>query len=130
MDYQWGADTAVMRSYMDNNSGYGFILLVIDFFSRYVWTKPLQSAKGSEMVDALRSILAMGRNPMTLFTDKGKEYCNSNVRNVLKQRGIDNFASQNEQTSVQPERTIKTMKLKLSRYMTHHQTHRWIDVLD
>jgi transposase InsO family protein len=70
-----------------------FILLVIDFFSRYVWTKPLQSAKGSEMVDALRSILAMGRNPMTLFTDKGKEYCNSNVRNVLKQRGIDNFAS-------------------------------------
>jgi hypothetical protein len=93
MDYQWGADTAVMRSYMDNNSGYGFILLVIDFFSRYVWTKPLQSAKGSEMVDALRSILAMGRNPMTLFMDKGKEYCNSNVRNVLKQRGIDNFAS-------------------------------------
>ena len=93
MDYQWGADTAVVRSYMDNNSGYGFILLVIDFFSRYVWTKPLQSAKGSEMVDALRSILAMGRNPMTLFTDKGKEYCNSNVRNVLKQRGIDNFAS-------------------------------------
>ena len=55
--------------------------------------KTLQSAKGSEMVDALRSILAMGRNPMTLFTDKGKEYCNSNVRNVLKQRGIDNFAS-------------------------------------
>ena len=130
MDDQWGADTAVMRSYMDDNSGYGFILLVIDFFSRYVWTKPLQSAKGSEMVDALRSILAMGRNPMTLFTDKGKEYCNSNVRNVLKQRGIDNFASQNEQTSVQPERTIKTLKLKLSRYMTHHQTHRWIDVLD
>jgi hypothetical protein len=33
MDYQWGADTAVMRSYMDDNSGYGFILLVIDFFS-------------------------------------------------------------------------------------------------
>ena len=130
MDDQWGADTAVMRSYMDDNSGYGFILLVIDFFSRYVWTKPLQSAKGSEMVDALRSILAMGRNPMTLFTDKGKEYCNSNVRNVLKQGGIDNFASQNEQTSVQPERTIKTLKLKLSRYMTHHQTHRWIDVLD
>ena len=130
MEYQWGADTAVMRSYMDDNSGYGFILLVIDFFSRYVWTKPLQSAKGSEMVDALRSILAMGKNPMTLFTDKGKEYCNSNVRNVLKQRGIDNFASQNEQTSVQPERTINTLKLKLSRYMTHHQTHRWIDVLD
>jgi hypothetical protein len=66
MDYQWGADIAVMRSYMDVNSGYGFFLLVIDFFSRYVWTKPLQSAKGSEMVDALRSILAMGRNPMTL----------------------------------------------------------------
>lgn len=130
MDYQWGADTAVMRRYMDDNSGYGFFLLVIDFFSRYVWTKPLQSAKGSEMVDALRSILAMGRNPMTLLTDKGKEYCNSNVRNVLKQRGIDNFVSQNEQTSVQPERTVKTLKLELSRYMTHHQTHRWIDVLD
>jgi hypothetical protein len=55
--------------------------------------RQLFASLGSEMVDALRSILAMGRNPMTLFTDKGKEYCNSNVRNVLKQRGIDNFAS-------------------------------------
>ena len=36
IDYQWDADTAVMTSYAKDNDGFGFFLLVIDIFSRYV----------------------------------------------------------------------------------------------
>jgi hypothetical protein len=48
----------------------------------------------------------------------------------MKREKVDHFFTQNEQKSSYAERAIKTMKSKLSRYMSCHQTHRWIDVLD
>lgn len=35
IDYQWGADVAFMKSYVDSNDGYRFFLLVVDSFSRF-----------------------------------------------------------------------------------------------
>jgi hypothetical protein len=43
---------------------------------------------------------------------------------------VDHFYTQNEQKSCYAERCIKTLKSKLFRYLSRHQTHRWIDILD
>jgi hypothetical protein len=50
MDYQWDADTASMTTYIKDNVGYGFFVLVIDIFLRYIWTAPLRTTRGLEMV--------------------------------------------------------------------------------
>lgn len=42
---------------------------------------------------------------------------------------MTHFCSQNEKKANVAERGIKTIKSRLSRYMTQNQTHRWIDVL-
>ena len=48
----------------------------------------------------------------------------------MKAERVDHFYKQNEQKSSYAERCIKTLKSKLFRYLSCHQTHRWIDVLD
>ena len=71
-----------------------------------------------------------GRKPVKLRTDKGTEYRNRDVQRLLKREKVDHFFTQKEQKSSYAERAIKTIKPKLSRYMSRRQTHRWIDVLD
>lgn len=56
IDSQWNADTASMSIYTKDNDGFGFFLLVIDIFSRFVWTVPLRTTKGAEMMEALKSV--------------------------------------------------------------------------
>lgn len=129
IDYQWDADTAVLKSYSKDNDGYGFFILAIDVFSRFVWTRPLKSTKGVEMLEALESILGEGRRPTKFRTDKGVEYKNRVVAPLLRNKGIVHFFTENELKASYAERAIKTLKSKLARYMTRHQTHRWIDVL-
>ena len=46
IDYQWEADVAYMNKYAKNNDGFGYFLLVIDVFSKFVWTVPLKAVRG------------------------------------------------------------------------------------
>jgi hypothetical protein len=130
IDYQWEADTAVMTSYSKDNDGYAYFLLVIDVFSRFVWTVPLRSTRADEMVEALKSLLDKGRVPEKLRTDKGVEFKNRRVQTLMRERNIDHFFTQNESKANYAERAIKNVKLRLSRYRSRHQSHRWVDVLD
>ena len=43
---------------------------------------------------------------------------------------MEHFYTQNELKASYAERAIKTIKSKISRYMTRHQTHRWIGILE
>ena len=36
INYQWDMHTAVLKSFMKDNNGYGYFILAIDVFSRYV----------------------------------------------------------------------------------------------
>lgn len=130
IDYQWDADTAVMKSFVKDNDGYSYFAVAIDVFSRYVFTYPLRSTRGKEMASALENIFSRGRAPTKLRTDRGAEYRNKDVQRLMRAKKIEHFFTQNEQKSSYAERAIKTIKSKLSRYMSHHQTHRWIDILE
>lgn len=46
IEYQWDADTAVMKSLTKDNDGYGYLLLAIDVFSHYMRTFPPQNYTG------------------------------------------------------------------------------------
>lgn len=63
IDYQWEIDTAYMTPYAEHNDGYGYFLLVIDVFSKYVWTFPLKRVGGREVTQAFLRILNDGRRP-------------------------------------------------------------------
>lgn len=127
--FQWDADTAVMTSFLKDNDSYGYLLFVIDVFSKTAWAVPLKSTKGVEMVHALSSVFSSTTPPQKLRTDKGSEFYNKPVHDFLKEKHVTHFFSRNEQKANAAERGIKTIKARLSRYMTHIQTHQRGEVL-
>ena len=121
----WAADLADMRALSKENDGYNFLLLVIDIFNKYGWIKPLKDKKGETIVNALKEIFKeSGRRPAKLWTDKGREFFNKDVRDL-----VELYATENEEKSSIAERWIRTMKEKMFKYFTDYNTNKYIDVL-
>ncbi|XP_053376851.1 uncharacterized protein LOC128547742 [Mercenaria mercenaria] len=101
----------------------------VDILSKYAWTVALRGRARKEMVKALQQIFAKGRKPTKLRSDPGTEFVNKDVRALLKKEGVDYFVTRNLVMASYAERSIKSVKGRLVRYMTRHQRHRWINVL-
>jgi len=129
VDYQWDVDTANMEYYKKKNDGYAYFLLAVDILSKFVWTVALRGRTGKEMVKALETIFKEGRKPTRIRSDPGTEFANKDVKRLLNQEGVRHFVTRNLVKASYAERSIKSIKGRLVRYMTRHQTHRWVDHL-
>ena len=56
-NYQWDSDTANMVSYEKENDNYSYFAVFIDIFTRYLFTYPMKSLTGVEMVSVMQEIL-------------------------------------------------------------------------
>lgn len=65
------------------------------------------------MVKALSEIFkTAGQTPHNIRMDKGTEYLNTNVKELLKRKKVKHFVSQNNVKACYVERAIKTIKKK------------------
>ena len=79
------------------NKGFGFLLYVIDIFSKYTWIVPLKDEKGVSVVNAFRKILKESdRKPNKTWIDKGREFYNSSFKKWLKDNDIEIYSIHNE----------------------------------
>ena len=71
--------------------------MVIDVFSKFGWIRPLKDKRGQTVADAFRSIFAersgaepseARRKPKMLWTDKGSEFFNGIMKDLLSKNGI------------------------------------------
>ena len=96
---------------MDNvtkqNDGYAYFLLVVDILSKFVWTVPLRTRKGKEMVQALTQIFSDGRKPTNMRSDNGTEFVNKDIKTFLRQQNMNYFVTQ---SVVKASYAIKTIK--------------------
>ena len=130
LDSRWEADLMDLTSLAKYNDKFRYVLVVLDVFSRYCWTRTLKTKTSAEVAEAFVDIFKEGRQPKdSLRTDKGMEFCGRKTRIVLKERGIHHILTYNETQAGYCERLIKTLKGKAFKYMLHNQTHRWIDVM-
>ena len=53
-NYQWDTDTANMNQYRDYNDGY--FVVFIDIFTRFLYTAPMKTLTGKEMVHILNDL--------------------------------------------------------------------------
>ena len=112
-----------MTALSNENEGYRFLLLVIDTFSKYGWIIPLMDKKGETVADALKDIFKK-RKPEKLWTDKGREFYNKDVKDL-----VELYSTENEEKSSIAERWIRTMKEKMWKYFTDNNTYNYIDAL-
>ena len=123
IDKIWAADLADMTALSEDNEGVKYLLLVIDIFSKYGWIEPLKNKKGKTLANALKTIFKE-RKPEKLWTDKGREFYNKDVKEL-----IELYSTENEEKSSIVERWIRTMKEKIWKYFTDNNTYNYMDVL-
>lgn len=131
IDEQWQMDLMDMSWVSRENSGFKYILNIIDCFSRYVWAKALKSKKATEIVDALENVFAEGRIPQKIQSDQGTEFKNESIKKLLQRMNIKFFyATDGEIKCAIVERFNRTLRNRLYRYLSYKNTHKYIDVLE
>ena len=106
-----------------------FLLTVIDVFSKVAWCVPMKNKSAASLVVALQSTF-FDAWPKTLQTDQGKEFLNKSVQALLQRYDIHHFSTHNAVTKASVvERFNRTLKTRMWRYFTQHQTWRYIDIL-
>ena len=126
---QWQADLVDLSNLKTDNDGMTFLLKVIDVFTKVAWCIPLKNKSATSLVTAVKSTFTEGW-PKTLQTDQGLEFLNRSVQALLKNYGIHHFSTHNAETKASiVERFNRTLKTRMWRYFTKHQTWRFIDVL-
>ena len=130
-NYQWDTDTANMTKYKKQNDGYGYFAVFIDIFTRFLYTQAMKSLTGHEMVTVMEKIFERSQDqPYILRSDQGSEYVNREVGIFLKKEKVKHVYTFYETKANYAERVIKTIKLKIIKYLTANETFRWIDELD
>ena len=129
VDETWAADLVDMSAFSRDNKGYKFLLSIIDVFSKYGWLIPLKDKKGNTVRDALGSVFKE-RTPNKLWTDKGTEFYNKEVKQLLQKHGIELYSTENEEKSSVVERWNRTMKEKMFKYFSANSTRTYLPVLD
>ena len=87
--------------------------MVTDVLSKYGWIEPLKDKKGETVMNAFKSILKEGRKPTRLWTDKGKEYYNKYLKELLDKHNITLYSTDNEEKSSVVEIWNRTIKQKM-----------------
>ena len=128
-NHQLQADLMDTRSRACYNDGVNYLLTAVDAFSRRGWAVPVKFKSAERVSEALNSILR-SNDYFSLQTDKGKEFYNSRVVDVLKKYGVKHFSTENENVKASMvERFNRTFRDKIHRYLTAKNTNRYIDVL-
>ena len=107
------------------------LLCFIDIFSKYTWVVPLKDNKGARIADAFQKALKESNTkPNKIWVDKGSEFYNNFFKKWLKDNDIEMYSIHNEGKSVVGERSIRTLKTKIYKYMTSASKNVYIDKLD
>ena len=130
-NHQIQADLADMTYMSKANSDYKYFLLVIDVFSRKIYTRLLKTKNGSEVSARMEEILkSMAAIPRLLCTDRGGEFLSRAFKRLLEKYDIRLFHTQNyDVKAAMAERAIRTIKSKLYKYITANHTEKWMDAL-
>lgn len=129
IDAQWQADLVDMSSLSQHNDKVKFMLTCIDVLSKFAWVCLLKNKSGKEVTRAFQDILAQGRRPKKLQTDKGTEFFNKDFQKLMKQYQITHFATSNDKKASVVERFNRTLKTRMWRYFNAHNTHKYIDII-
>ena len=130
VDEIWAADLVEMGRFSDWNKGFKYLLMVIDVFSKFGWIEPLKDKKGETVAAAFKKIFKLSRQPRLLWTDKGKEFYNKNVNQLLSKKNIKLYSTENEEKSSVAERFNRTIKQMMWKMFSANNNTIYIDKID
>lgn len=116
-------DLVDMQAWASQNSGYRYILLAVDCFSRYAYSRPLKTKQGQVVVASIEEILdeaekRVDRKIKQLQVDEGTEFYNHHVKSLLENRHVSIFSTKSPTKAQMVERLIRTLRSRQERFNT------------
>ena len=124
----WQMDLMEMIIYSQINNGYKYILTCIDVFSRFARAAPLKTKSANDVSIALQSIFK-SEKPRNVQTDLGKEFYNSKVKSIFKEKSINHYSVHSQFKAATVERFNRTLRERLSKFFTKQGNKKWVNVL-
>jgi hypothetical protein len=128
-DDLWQADLAEFGHYSKENKGHKFILIVIDCFSKFLWTVPLKDKSGETVSRGMEKVFSSGRIPKNLQTDHGKEFYNKHFDKLMKKHGVNHYSTYSTVKASMAERVIRTLKGKVYKHFSIIGKYNWYNAL-
>ena len=104
-------------------NGYQSILVVVDAFTKYIFTHPVRKANQRSVIEAFTAIFTRFGQPAMLIADNGREFRNRSVVAFLRMWGVQwKFtAPYNPQANGQAEAAVKIISNRLRLAMIEEQ---------
>ena len=132
LDGVWQADLAEFQPLAHWNSGYRFVLVVVDTLSSFLFCEPVKRKTGADVTRAFENILkrASPRKPKSFFTDRGLEFYNFNMENLLARYHIVHYSTKSPTIKASSaERKIRDLKNRMYKFMDKTKSWRYLDHL-
>ena len=130
IDEIFAADLVEMQKFAKINKGFRYLMTCIDIFSKYSWVIPLKDKKGINVKNALQKIFIL-RSPKFLWTDRGKEFYNKQVQDLLNENNIKLYSTNNSEIkSSVVERFNRTFKNMMFKKFTENNNTIFYDIID
>lgn len=92
------------------------VFVAVDSFTRFVFAEAAHDVQGVTAASFLRNMIGVLGVPKVLLSDNAPTFCNTEVRTVLEEFGVEHRLStpQHHEGNAQVERLIQTLQEKLS----------------
>lgn len=128
----WGIDLIDVNQYIRKNSGWRYIMTVVDIFSRKVFLNKLKTKDAPSTTEAFNQIIEDNKiNPNYLMSDRGTEWLGVFAENC-KTKKIKQLLtrSYSPQANGVVERMNKEVRKIMRAFFVRNQNNRWVDILD
>ena len=113
------------------NSGYSYLLNIIDIFSKFLWSIPLKNKSGEVVAYHIQNLIMTEGTPRIILSDNGGEFVNEHIDELSERFGFEmrhgHPYSKGGQGVV--EEVNGTMRDSIHAYMNENKTKQYIDKL-
>ena len=112
----WCMDLAYVDNMAEENNGVKYLLVRQDLFDRTVKSKGMKTKDSQEIVQAFSFMITKRNRPKKIWFDKGTEFAGA-FKKFCTAEGIQVYSTVSETKAAFAERTIRSLKNILYRYM-------------
>jgi len=127
----WQMDLIDFQSFAQLNKGYRYAITLLDVYSRQLFSHPLKTKTGREVLEAIKKVFTEDRMPLYVACDQGKEFWNRDVMDFMKQNNIHMYSPTSQEIKCgMIERYNALLHNKLRKAMYQRGKWQWYDLLD
>jgi hypothetical protein len=113
---------------VNSDSGYRYILNVVDCFSKYAWSIPLKSKRTDELIEAFKRIFK-SQKPEKLWWDEETGVYSDKFQLFLMKENVSLYSTGSELGVTIVERFNRSLKQWMWKEFTRNDNKKWVSLL-